>query len=45
MVVQTLLQVDANNVAVNFGVFFILCVISVVYVQVVLKHTEGMAYD
>lgn len=45
MIVQTLLQVDANNVAVNFGVFGILCVLSILYVHFVLKHTEGMAYD
>ena len=45
MVMQTLLQVDASNVAVNFGFFFLMNTGGTLYMWWRVKYTEGCSFD
>jgi hypothetical protein len=45
MLSQTLLQVDASNVAVNFGFFFLVNSLGTIYFYWRVKYTEGCTFD
>ena len=45
LVTQTLLELDASNVAVIFGFFCVVTVAGLIYMGLRLKTTDGLSYD
>jgi hypothetical protein len=42
MLIQTLLEVNSKNTAMNFGFFFLVCCFTLVYTYFRVKPTEGL---
>lgn len=45
MLVQTLLEVNAQNVASNFGIFFLMSTMTIVFMYYNILPLEGKSFD